>query len=77
MRKKLLNCFFFLIYILLLLHFLTYIRFLCALQKDIGTKVYITKQLYSIQNGHIGVATYKEPQLDQLTLKKRGTRTDS
>ena len=30
-RTKLLDCFFFLIYILLLLHFLTYIRFLCAL----------------------------------------------
>ena len=30
-RTKLLNCFFFLIYILLLLHFLTYICFLCAL----------------------------------------------
>ena len=31
MRTKLLDCFFFLIYILLLLHFLTYIHFLCAL----------------------------------------------
>ena len=30
-RTKLLDCFFFLIYILLLLHFLTYICFLCAL----------------------------------------------
>ena len=30
-RTKLLDCFFFLIYILLLLHFLAYIRFLCAL----------------------------------------------
>ena len=30
-RMKLLDCFFFLIYILLLLHFLTYICFLCAL----------------------------------------------
>ena len=29
-RTKLLDCFFFLIYILLLLHLLTYIRFLCA-----------------------------------------------
>ena len=31
MRTKLLDCFFFLIYILLLLHFLTYIHFLCTL----------------------------------------------
>ena len=31
MRTKLLDCFFFLIYILLLLHFLAYICFLCTL----------------------------------------------
>ena len=36
-----------------------------------GQKVYITKQLYSIQKMvKVGVATYTEPQLDQLTQEK-------
>ena len=50
MRTKLLNCFFFLIYIFILLHFLTYIWSLCACKIEKGQKVYTTKQLYSIQN---------------------------
>ena len=50
MRTKLLDSYFFLIFILVLLHFLTYIWFFMCFVKIVkGTNVYTSKQLYSIQ----------------------------